>query len=193
MTWCFCQACTSLLCACCGNDKASTVPPGATSGRKRSVAVLLLCIGFALAFQYGIAPYLVDMTVSNFVQDAWLDGCDHSGDVDLQKSCAGNNGNYRASAATVLFFVLAAIAALLKSTANREAWPAKYILYVFLVAITIVIPNEPLFSDVFLNIARSTYIPSHWRMTDRVLSTAHTDSLFQLVGSSLSLYSNLLL
>lgn len=132
------------------------MPPSATSGRRRSVFVLILSIGIALGFQYGVAPYLVDMTVSNFVRDSWVDGCDeYENNIDLQKSCAGNNGNFRASSATFLFFVCASIAAALKPTANREAWPAKYILYLFLVAATVFIPSEPLFSDIFLNIARS--------------------------------------
>ena len=156
MSWCFCQACTSLLSSCFGNDKPSTVPPSATSGRKRSVALLILSIGLSLAFQYGVAKQLVESEINNMVKDAWLDGCDGLSE-DLQKVCAGNNGNFRVSCATFIFFCLAGVAALLKPTANREAWPAKYTIYLFMVLISVFIPNRPLFASIFLNIARSTF------------------------------------
>jgi hypothetical protein len=86
--------------------------------------------------------------------DAWLDGCEGLS-TDLEKVCVGNNGNFRVSCATFLFFCLAGVAAILKPTANREAWPAKYTLYLFMVLISAFIPNEPLFASIFLNIARS--------------------------------------
>eukprot|EP00978_Attheya_sp_CCMP212_P024639 scaffold77762_cov49-Attheya_sp.AAC.4 len=71
----------------------------------------------------------------NFVRKNWLDGCsEFANDDDLLKSCAGNNGNFIVSFATFLFFVLTAIAAAFKPTSNREAWPAKYIMYLFLVS-----------------------------------------------------------
>jgi hypothetical protein len=86
--------------------------------------------------------------------DAWLDGCEGLS-TDLEKVCVGNNGNFRVSCATFIFFCLAGVAAALKPTANREAWPAKYTLYLFMVLISAFIPNEPLFASIFLNIARS--------------------------------------
>ena len=161
VTWCFCSAFTSLLGSCCGNDKASTIPAGPTSGRKRSVFLLFLSICISIGFQYGLAPFFVDSwtlaTVTTFFEDTWLDGCEHYDDnVLLQKRCAGNNGNFRVSAATTLFFVIAGIAVTMRKTANREAWPAKFILYLFLVAATAFIPSDPIFSDVYLNIARGT-------------------------------------
>lgn len=91
------------------------------------------------------------------MQTAWLDGCEEfANDVALQKSCVGNNGNYRVTAATTLFFVLAAVAAYCKPTANREAWPAKFVLYFVLVAATVVIPSDPTFSSVYFYIALGT-------------------------------------
>jgi Serine incorporator (Serinc) len=157
MTWCFCTAAASLLSACCGNDKPSNLPPGPTSGRKRSVVLLFLSICFALAFQFGVAPFFVDSSIDNFVRDSWLDGCEkYDATAELQKSCAGNNGNFRVAAATTLFFVLAAAAAICKQTANREAWPAKFVLYLFLVGATVVIPSDPVFSEVYFHIALST-------------------------------------
>ena len=46
------------------------------------------------------------------------------------------------------------MAAFCKPTANREAWPAKFVLFLFLVLGTCFIPNTPLFSPIYLNIAR---------------------------------------
>lgn len=47
------------------------------------------------------------------------------------------------------------MAASCKPSASREAWPAKYVLFLFLVAATVFIPNEPLFSPILLNIFRA--------------------------------------
>lgn len=155
VTWCFCTATASLLSSCCGNDKPSTIPPSATSGRKRSVFLLFVAVGIAFAFQYGLAPYIInDVPIDNFITDKWSDGCMQYETDALQERCAGNNGAYRAIASATLFFALAGLASMCKPTANREAWPAKYVLFLFLVGITIVIPNEPVFSDIYLQIAR---------------------------------------
>ena len=154
-TFCFCSATTSLLGACLGNDKPSTVPPSVTSGRKRSVFLMVMALGFALAFQYGIAPWLVDNEdYTGFIADNWLDGCEGYNSPELRESCAGNNGVYRVGAAAVVFFCLAAVAVACKPTFNREVWLAKYTMFFFLCVATIFIPNEPFFSDVFLNIGR---------------------------------------
>lgn len=153
--WCCCTATASLFTSCCGNDKASTVPPGETSGRKRSVLLLVLAIALAFAFQYGLAPFFQNSDTSNYVVDAWTDGCeDFGGNDELQERCSGNAGVYRVAGSTTLFFALAAIAAACKPTANRDAWPAKYVLFLFLVGATVFIPNEPLFSDIYLQIGR---------------------------------------
>jgi hypothetical protein len=144
----------SLFSSCCGNDKAANVPPSATSGRKRSVLLLLVTIAIAFAFQYAVGPYVLDIPVSNYVTDAWTDGCTGYASQELQEQCVGNMGVYRATSSAFLFFILAAMASYCKPTANREAWPAKYILFLFLTLATCFIPNDPLFSDVFLNIAR---------------------------------------
>lgn len=165
-TFCFCTACSSLFKSCCGNDKPSSVPPSITSGRKRSVALLLLAIAIAFAFQYGAAPRIADNPlITSVIYDNWISGCEEyrnsniNNDVEednntLLDSCVGNAGVFRVGAVTTLFFFLAAIAVLLKPSANREAWPAKYVLYLFLCGATIFIPNDPLFTDIYLNIGR---------------------------------------
>lgn len=153
VTWCFCSAAASLVSSCCGNDKPSTIPPGASSGRRRSVLLLLLAIAIGFAFQYGIAPALVHTKINNYVTRAWTDDC-HQETVALREKCAGNSGAFRAASSATLFFVLAAMAVYCKPTANREAWPAKYVLFFFLCLATCFIPNKPLFSEIYLNIAR---------------------------------------
>lgn len=166
LVWCCGTATWSLASSCCGNDKPSSEPPSASSGRKRSVLLLILTIGIALALQYGVAPRLLDVPVSNYVTTAWTDACLQYGSPtvgaadagddrnDLVERCMGNNGVYRATASAFLFFLLAALAAHCKPTANREAWPAKYVLFLFLVFGTCFIPSAPLFSPIYLNIAR---------------------------------------
>lgn len=128
-----------------------------TSGRKRSVLLLLICIVLALAFQYGVAPAIIDAPeYLTYLRDPWLDGCTNLADASLTAICVGNAGAFRPSFAAGVFFVLAAVAAACKPSANREAWPAKFVLYLFGVAAMIFVPNEPLFTPIYLNLARST-------------------------------------
>ena len=188
VTFCVCSAVTSLLGACCGNDKASTIAPGAQSGRKRSVVLLLLSIGLAFAYQYGVAHFILHTlrttttTASstttttttmteyntmnlnavaayvpgvNYVVDCWLSGCtqyDYS--EELLARCVGHSGVYRSALSAFLFFIVAALAVVCKRTANREAWPAKYIVFLVVTIGMIFVPNTPLFVDVYLTIAR---------------------------------------
>lgn len=130
--------------------------PGAASGRKRSVLLLILAITIAFCLQYVVAPAIVnfDAPVDNVVSNAWIDGCDSFSTTELMERCAGNAGVYRSSFSAMIFFLLAAIAVCCKKTANREAWPAKYILFVFLVAAMCFVPNDPLFLTVQMNVSR---------------------------------------
>jgi hypothetical protein len=155
-TWCFCSALGSLFGACCGNDKPSSTPPGAFSGRKRSVFLLFFVVALSFAFQYGVSKAIMDYSSPGFhwVTDAWWSGCEDLSTVGLQERCIGNNGVYRVGFSAVIFFFLAAIAVCINRTANRLAWPAKYILFIFLCCGMFFVPNEPLFSPVYLNIAR---------------------------------------
>lgn len=115
--------------------------------------MLVISIAIAFAFQYGIAAAIVGFDYSNYVTDAWLDGCDYETDI-LNERCAGQAGVYRSAFSATLFFALAAIAVACKPTANREAWPAKFVLFLFLVLVMCFVPNEPLFNQIYLNIAR---------------------------------------
>ena len=154
LTFCLCSATTSLMGACCGNDKTSNIAPGSSSGRKRSVLLLCMAIVIAFAFQYGVAKYIVNISISNYITDAWLSGCTDFDTDALILRCAGQAGVYRSGFSAFVFFILAAVAVACKRTANREAWPAKYILFLFFVLAMCFVPNEPLFTDIYINIAR---------------------------------------
>eukprot|EP00559_Dactyliosolen_fragilissimus_P004221 CAMPEP_0184865756 /NCGR_PEP_ID=MMETSP0580-20130426/18930_1 /TAXON_ID=1118495 /ORGANISM="Dactyliosolen fragilissimus" /LENGTH=475 /DNA_ID=CAMNT_0027365067 /DNA_START=75 /DNA_END=1503 /DNA_ORIENTATION=- len=154
------NALVSLFSSCCGTEKSSNLPPSATSGRQRSVFLLVFSIGISFAFQYGVAPALQpDKNAPQFLQNFWTKGCDNDNPNDalsrnLVEKCSGYAGVYRSAGSTLLFFLLAAIAATFKPTANREAWPAKFILYLFLVTASVFIPNQPLFDPILMNIFR---------------------------------------
>ncbi|KAL7483579.1 hypothetical protein ACHAW6_009210 [Cyclotella cf. meneghiniana] len=161
VAFCFCTATASLCSSCCGNDKPSSVPPGANSGRKRSVLLLALSVIVALIFQYAVAPKLQSDQlaaytpyIGEYLVNAWTAGCTQSGSADLVQVCSGNSGVYRASFAAFVFFFIFGIAAYCKPTANREAWVAKYVLFLFLCVGTVFISNDPLFLPIYLNIAR---------------------------------------
>jgi hypothetical protein len=155
-TWCFCSALGSLFGACCGNDKSSDVAPGAFSGRKRSVFLLVIAVILAFAFQYGVSSVIVNLSPTlNYVTEAWWDGCEDYETEKLQQRCIGNNGVFRVGFSTAVFYTLAAIALCGNRAANRVAWPAKYVLFVFLALGMCFIPNDPLFSKIYMNIARA--------------------------------------
>lgn len=129
------------------------------------MGLLGVAIVVALGFQYGAAPAIVDNPGVPYLYDAWTSGCDYAspnGDAATSdaflRACAGNSGAYRSLFAATVFFLLAAIAARCKPTANREAWPAKIVLFLFGVLAMVFVPNSPLFDSIYLNIARSTFL-----------------------------------
>mmetsp|Transcript_22659 Transcript_22659/g.48045 ORF Transcript_22659/g.48045 Transcript_22659/m.48045 type:complete len:445 (+) Transcript_22659:279-1613(+) len=140
--------------ACCGNDKPNTVEPGASSGRKRSVLLLCTAIAISLGFQYPVAKYIVNIGIDNYVTRSWQQGCMVYKTAALIERCAGQAGVYRSAFSALVFFLLAAFAVTCKRTANREAWPAKYIIFFFMVAAMCFVPNQPLFTTIYFNIAR---------------------------------------
>jgi len=175
VSWCFCSAAGSICSAACGNDKPSTEAPSAASGRRRSALLLLMSVGLAFVFQYALAPVFGNESnkiqaipyAGPYIFDAWQQGCTVSEEEivakgysqeivhQLEASCRGNNGVYRVSGATFLVFILLALAAKCKPTFNREAWPAKYALFLFLVAGTIFIPNQPMNSPFYMQLSRA--------------------------------------
>lgn len=96
----------------------------------------------------------LNVPFSDFLVDSWTSGCDDLETEELIERCAGNAGVYRSSFSAFVFYILAGIAVACKRTANREAWPAKYVLFLFLEAGMCFVPNDPLFLTVYLNIAR---------------------------------------
>lgn len=163
--WCCCSAAGSLLSSCCGSDKASNVAPSPQSGRKRSIFLIFLSIVCAFAFQYALGPGIKPSQqtsvnpVIRHIADSWMSGCEEyivDDDIDSteRQICSGNSGVYRAAGSALIFYVLAAVAAYFKPTANREAWPAKFILFFALVIATVFIPNDPLFTPGLLWVFR---------------------------------------
>lgn len=96
------------------------------------------------------------------VYSAWYDSCAKyaddgdtvGGSLALLEQCAGNAGVYRPTFLTTLYFLGNAVATRFVPSLNREAWPAKYALFFFGLLLSMFIPSAPLFSGVFLWIAR---------------------------------------
>lgn len=170
-----CSACSSVLCACCAIGSNTTNPPRVTSGRKRSVFLLFVSICLSLLYQYWLSDFILDtdqlvstnkVLSTNYLHDTWINGCEHyanknndNDDNILLKRCVSINGNFRVSAMTTLFFIVAFLICLLvRPTFNRELWSVKLILYFLAVLVTIAIPNEPYFMNVYLNIARGMFV-----------------------------------
>lgn len=157
---CFCSMVTStvscICSSCCGNSEKS-----GSGARVRSVLLFAFAIAMSFVFQYGIAPNLQrDKTVTyssteEYLRKSWTEGCEDYATEDLRKMCSGNNGVYRVTSATFLFFVVAAIISSCEPSFNRKFWSIKILLYLILVTITIFIPNEPLFTPIFLNVSRA--------------------------------------
>lgn len=87
--------------------------------------------------------------------NSWLSGCENYETSALQEICSGQAGVYRTAGSAFIFFLLATIAVLLKPSANREAWLAKYTLFLFLVTGTVFIPNDPFFNPILMNFFRA--------------------------------------
>ena len=129
--------------------------------------LLSFAILTALWFQYSVGPGIVSKEgwvwktyraipgTGKLVYSAWFDSCKKWEDrVDLLHQCAGNAGVYRPTFLTAAYFAGNAVATKMVPSLNREAWPAKYALFFFGLLITMFIPSSPLFSGIFLWIAR---------------------------------------
>lgn len=160
LTYCCCTAAGSLCTSCFGSTAEGT------TGRKRSVLLLAMTIALALWFQYQVGPsivqeqgwiwktYRVIPGTGKLVFHAWKDERCSKYEGDLLSECAGNAGVYRPTFIAALFFGVQAFSSKLAPHLNREAWPAKYTIYLFSLFFTMFIPNYPLFSGFFLWVAR---------------------------------------
>lgn len=161
LAYCCCNTTSSLCNTCLGSTS-----PG-TTGRKRSVLLFTLTITFALLFQYSLAPSVINQNgwwkiyssipgLGKQMYTSWTNGCevyDQEDTMDLFKQCVANAGVYRPTFVSTLFFLISAIATKTNPRLNREGWPAKFGVYLLLVAITMFIPN-PLFTGFYLIILR---------------------------------------
>lgn len=149
------SAVSSICSACCGNDSMS-----GSSARIRSVLLFILAVGISFGFQYGVAPKIendinIPLTgIDEYLRKSWTDGCQGYATQELREKCVGNTGVYRVTSATFLFYALSALISLCRPTFNREMWIVKVFAYLALVTGTIFIPNEPLFTPIFMNLSR---------------------------------------
>jgi hypothetical protein len=70
------------------------------------------------------------------------------------EKCAGYAGVFRPTSIATLFFAASAIAAKLNPALNRQAWPAKFGIFLFVVAFTIFLSSAPFFTGIYLFFAR---------------------------------------
>ncbi|KAG7338994.1 serine incorporator domain containing protein [Nitzschia inconspicua] len=164
---CCCTSASSLCNSCFGTTAVGT------TGRKRSVLLLSMAIAVALWFQYSVGPSIVSQEgwiwktyrmipgSGKLVYNAWHESCakydqdsEENNGQALMEQCAGNAGVFRPTFLTTLYFLANAAATYTVPALNREAWPAKYALFFFGLAITMFIPNNPLFSGFYLWLAR---------------------------------------
>ncbi|KAL7456666.1 LOW QUALITY PROTEIN: hypothetical protein ACHAWC_008140 [Mediolabrus comicus] len=118
-TYCACSS-ASLICnACLGQSNPQT------TGRRRSVFLLVLSVILALLFQYSLAPTIlqkggekwsiIGSTTRLFT--SWTNGCDNQAQLD---QCAANAGVYRPTFVAFLFFVVATVASFIRPDLNRH-------------------------------------------------------------------------
>lgn len=140
-----------------------------TTGRKRSVLLLSLVIAVSLWFQYVVGPAIVVHNKDSWIWNAirwmpgigplvyhsWFDACaQYSNDDALLQVCAGNAGVYRPMTVVALFFAIMAVATQIQPTLNRQVWPAKFGVVLFAIGFSVFMPSAPLFTGVFLWLAR---------------------------------------
>ena len=161
LTYCCCNVAGNLCQTCLGSTAAGT------TGRKRSALFLLLTVVLSLWFQYSVGPSIVTQTgsmwrfyrwipgVGNIVFDAWHEPCQqYKDDPHLLAQCAGDAGVYRPTSMASLFFAASAVAAKVNPDLNRQAWPAKFGIYMFAVAISVFFSSAPWFTGIYLFLAR---------------------------------------
>uniref|UniRef100_A0A7S3Q122 Uncharacterized protein n=2 Tax=Chaetoceros debilis TaxID=122233 RepID=A0A7S3Q122_9STRA len=162
--WCCCNTGASLCNSVLGQTGVNA------TGRKRSTILLSFVILFALLFQYSLAPAILKENkwwkiyssipgMGKYLKSAFLDGCDmysaeNGYSEDLYLQCVSNAAVYRPTLVSTIFFSCTAIAAKMNPSLNKQIWPAKYSAFFISLLITLFIPNEPLFTSVYLLIMR---------------------------------------
>jgi len=159
--YCVCNAGNSICQSCFGTTAAGT------TGRKRSVLLLGLAVVMALWFQYNVGPSIISKTgyawkayrfipgTGKWVYEAWYDSCaKYEHEPELLNECAGLGGVLRPTFLTTLYFSANAVATAFVPSLNREAWPAKYVLFFFGLAVTMFMDTDPFFTGFFLWLAR---------------------------------------
>lgn len=129
-------------------------------------------MALALWFQYSVGPAIVSKSgwiwstyrwipgLGTRVYHAWHDSCAQfdtskkNDDTALLHQCAGNAGVYRVTATAAVFFAAFAVATRVQPSLNREAWPAKYTIFLFTVALAMFVDSEPIFTGLWLWLAR---------------------------------------
>lgn len=146
---------------CCG-CYSSNGDDSHVTGRQQSLVLVGLSMLLSFLYQYSLAPvlgpgnsnWIVDTPdVGSFLVDSWNDGCEEDSEA-LQKDCRGNTGVYRVTFFSGLFFIFFGIMSYRNPTFNRKNWSSKYTLYILCVLASIFIPNQPLFLDIYVPIAR---------------------------------------
>jgi hypothetical protein len=135
----------------------------------------------ALLFQYTIGPAIIsnDNTwwvvvgrktgLGKHVYTSWTAGCQQYiittattnndngrlASASAAKQCVGNAGVYRPTSIAFLFFTIAAVASNIRPQLNRESWPAKYTIYILVVALSVLLSNTPWFTTIFVHVSRA--------------------------------------
>lgn len=158
VTYCACSSASSICNACLG----STSPQ--TTGRRRSVLLLILAVVLSLTFQYSLAPAILEKgqekwsiigsTIGKHVFNSWTSGCEFYSREEQIGQCVANAGVFRPTFLAFIFFVIAAVTSSIRPDFNRHVWPAKFTIYLLLVFLSIFASNSPWFSGVFLHISR---------------------------------------
>jgi hypothetical protein len=130
----------------------------------------------ALFYQYTIGPAIISNSntwwvvgrktgLGKYVYNSWTAGCqqyitatnnDNNGSLaSAVKQCVGNAGVYRPTSLAFLFFTIAAVASNIRPQLNRESWPAKYTIYILVVALSVLLSNTPWFTTLFVHVSRT--------------------------------------
>jgi len=157
--------CTNAMGAICNSCLGTTLE--GTTGRKRSVLLLVFAILSSFFFQYKLGPAIVSQTswlwkmyatipsMGRLVHGGWSHPCDeYKDDPELLAQCAGMGGVYRPTFVATFFFLIHAGATRMVPALQKEVWPAKYTIYFFSLLLTVLLPTNPLFGGFYLFIAR---------------------------------------